>query len=117
VLDCSKPIVSANVDERVYDRLEVGSPATFQPLEGGKTYRGTVVNLTGAAGASANFAIPPLSLRKSSFYATIAIDDMGEAGCATGRTGTVTFNTGDGDSVREGAGESRLHLKGLLPES
>jgi multidrug resistance efflux pump len=110
VLDCSKPIVSANVDERVYDRLEVGSPATFQPLEGGKTYRGTVVNLTGAAGASANFAIPPLSLRKSPFYVTIAMDDMGGAGCAIGRTGTVTFNTGDGNSVRDGAGEGRPPL-------
>jgi biotin carboxyl carrier protein len=113
VLDCSKPIVSANVDERVYDRLEVGSPATFRPLEDGKTYRGTVINLTGAAGASANFAIPPLSLRKSPFYVTIAIDGMGEAGCAIGRTGTVTFETGDAHSV----GAGRPDLKGPLSES
>jgi hypothetical protein len=116
VLDCSKPIVSANVDERVYDHLEVGSPATFRPLEGGETYHGTVVNLTGAAGASGNFAIPPLSLRKSPFYVTIAIDDMGEAGCAIGRTGTVTFGAGDGRPVRA-AGESPPRLKGTLSES
>ena len=116
VLDCSKPIVSANVDERVYDRLEVGSPATFRPLEGNKTYRGTVINLTGAAGASANFAIPPLSLRKSSFYVTIAMDDMGEAGCSIGRTGTATFGRGEVGSAREDRGEGHLRL-GPLPES
>ena len=116
VLDCSKPIVSANVDERVYDHLEVGSPATFRPLEGGETYHGSVVNLTGAAGASGNFAIPPLSLRKSPFYVTIAIDDMGGAGCAISRTGTVTFGAGDGRPVRA-AGESPPRLKGTLSES
>ena len=55
VLNCSHPIVSASVDERVYNRLEVGSPATFQPLQDGKAYHGTVINLTGAAGAPANF--------------------------------------------------------------
>jgi hypothetical protein len=91
VLNCTSPIVSANVDERVYNRLEVGSPATFRPFQDGKTYSGTVVNLTGAAGAAANFAIPPSNLRKSPFYVTIAMDDMGSAGCAIGRTGTVTF--------------------------
>ena len=61
MLDCSHPIVSANVDERVYNRLEVGSPATFQPLQDGKAYHGTVINLTGAAGAPANFAVPPIN--------------------------------------------------------
>jgi multidrug resistance efflux pump len=117
VLDCSNPIVSANVDERVYDRLEVGSPATFRPFQGGKTYRGTVTNLTGAAGASANFAIPPLALRKSPFYVTIAIDDMGEAGCSIGRTGTVTFGSSDVSSARAESRESRPYLKGSISES
>ena len=91
VLNCSNPIVSANVDERVYNRLQVGAQATFRQSQDGKAYHGTVVNLTGAAGAPANFAIAPLTLRKSPFYVTIAMDDMGEAGCAIGRTGTVTF--------------------------
>jgi multidrug resistance efflux pump len=104
VLDCSHPIVSANVDERVYNRLEVGSPATFRPLEDGKTYRGTVVNLTGAAGAPGNFAIAPINLRKSPFYVTITMDDMGEAGCSIGRTGTVTFGNKDAASTRVDSG-------------
>ena len=35
VLDCSHPMVSANVDESVYNRLEVGGRATFRPSQGG----------------------------------------------------------------------------------
>ena len=116
VLDCSNPIVSANVDERVYNRLEVGSAATFRPLQDGKTYHGTVVNLTGAAGAPANFAIAPINLRKSPFYVTIAMDDMGVAGCSIGRTGTVTFGDGAAESARAGS-EAGPHLKGLLSGS
>jgi multidrug resistance efflux pump len=116
VLDCSNPIVSANVDERVYNRLEVGGPAMFRPLEDGKTYHGIVVNLTGAAGAPANFAIPPINLRKSPFHVTIAMDDMGEAGCSIGRTGTVTFGDSNADSASAGSGETRPHLKGSISE-
>ena len=110
VLNCSNPIVSANVDERVYNRLQVGSPATFRQSEDGKAYPGTVVNLTGAAGAPANFAIAPLTLRKSPFYLTIAMDDMGEAGCAIGRTGTVTF--GPEASARAQSSEDLPRSKG-----
>jgi len=108
VLDCSNPIVSANVDERVYNRLEVGSPATFRPLQDGKAYHGTVVNLTGAAGAPANFAIAPISMRKSPFYVTIAMDGMGAAGCSIGRTGTVTFGSDNAASAKAENADSRL---------
>jgi multidrug resistance efflux pump len=117
VLDCSHPIVSANVDERVYNRLEVGSPAMFRPLQDGKTYHGTVINLTGAAGAPANFAIAPINLRKSPFYVTIAMDDMGAAGCSIGRTGTVSFGDARGEAARAGSGDTGPHLKGSISES
>jgi multidrug resistance efflux pump len=117
VLDCSHPIVSANVDERVYNRLEVGSPATFRPLQDGKTYHGTVVNLTGAAGAPANFAIAPINLRKSPFYVTIAMDDMGAAGCSIGRTGTVTFGDNPADYARGAGGETDPNLRGSISGS
>ena len=91
-LDCASPIVSANVDENVYDRLELGGAAAFQLAQsGGKTYPGIIVNLTGPAGAPANFAISPASMRTSGFFATVAIAGMGDGGCAVGRTGTVTF--------------------------
>ena len=96
VLDCSHPLVSANVDESVYNRLEVGGRATFRPSQGGgRQYDGVIVNLTGAAAASGNFAIPPMAMRKSPFYVTVAVNGMDEGGCSVGRTGTVTFATGD----------------------
>ena len=100
VLDCAHPIVSANVDEGVYNRLEVGAPATFRPSQGGgKVYAATIVNLTGAAAAPANLAIPPLAMRKSPFYVTVAVEGMGEGGCAVGRTGSVSFEArGDGSA-------------------
>ena len=90
------PLVSANVDESVYNRLEVGGRATFRPLQGGvRQYDGVIVNLTGAAAASGNFAMPPVAMRKSSFYVTVAVNGMSEGGCSVGRTGTVTFPTSD----------------------
>ncbi len=107
VLDCSHPIVSANVDENVYNGLEAGGPATFRPSQGsGKTYPGTIVNLTGAAAASGNFAIPPVAMRKSPFYVTVAVDGLNEIGCAVGRTGTVTFGARDALAKNAKAGPS-----------
>ncbi len=107
VLDCSRPLVSANVDESVYNRLEVGGRATFRPSQGGgRAYRGTIVNLTGAAAASGNFAIPPVAMRKSPFYVTIAVNSVKEGGCSVGRTGTVTFETSAGPSTSDEAAPS-----------
>src|SRR5258708_19997805 len=116
-VECADTSVRANVDERVYNRLKVGSPAAFRPLQDGKTYHGAIINLTGAAGAQANFAIAPINLRKSPFYVTIAMDDMGEAGCSIGRTGTVTFGNEDTASAHAESGESRPHLMGSVSES
>ena len=116
VLDCSRPLVSANVDENVYNRLEVGGRATFRPSQSNaRRYNGVIVNLTGAAAVSGNFAIPLAAMRKTSFYVTVAVDGMSEGGCAVGRTGTVTFLTGDqpgeaadSDAGRGGAGVAPL---------
>ncbi len=102
VLNCAHPIVSANVDEGVYNRLEVGAPAEFRPSQGGgKIYAATIVNLTGAAAASANLAIPPVAMRKSPFYVTVAVEGMSEGGCSVGRTGTVTFATRETRAANE----------------
>src|SRR5271157_2324408 len=112
VLDCSRPLVSANVDESVYNRLEVGGRATFRPSQGGgRLYDGVIVNLTGAAAASGNFAIPLAAMRKSSFYVTVAVDGMKEGGCSVGRTGTVTFL--GGDEPRSAAGVARTGAETL----
>jgi multidrug resistance efflux pump len=59
VLDCRGAVVTANVTESVYNRLQLGDHATFEPNDGAGPISGTVVNLTGAAGAPANLAINP----------------------------------------------------------
>jgi len=106
LLDCSRALVTANVDENVYNRLEVGGRATFRlARQGAGPYEGVIVNLTGAAAASGNFAIPLAAMRKSSFYVTVAVDGMKEGGCSVGRTGTVTFL--GGDEPRSAAGVAR----------
>src|SRR5208283_5650083 len=116
VLDCSHPLVSANVDESVYNRLEVGGRATFRPSQrGGKLYDGVTVNLTGAAADSGNFAIPPAAMRKTSFYVTVAVDGMNEGGCSVGRTGTVTFATGDEPLSSGGAAAANSPVFGGSP--
>jgi multidrug resistance efflux pump len=95
LLDCSSAVVTANVSESVYNRLQVGSPATFRPSTGGKSYAGSVVNLTGNAGAPANFAILPGSLVKEPYHVTVAVPEIADSGeCEVGRTGRVTFEDG-----------------------
>jgi multidrug resistance efflux pump len=91
VLDCSGAVVTANVTETVYNRLQLGDHATFEPNDGGEPNDGTVVNLTGAAGAPANLAINPDALSKEPYRVTVAIGDAAAHGCTVGRTGRVVF--------------------------
>ena len=64
VLDCATAVVTANVEETVYNQLHVGAPARFRPSEGGADIIGTIVNLTGLSGVSGNLAIPAQGLQK-----------------------------------------------------
>ena len=96
VLDCSSLVVNANVDESVYNQLEVGGPVKFRPSDGdGQSYDGVIVNLTGASTAQANLAIPLSSIHKTLFYVTISAPGLLAQGCPVGRTGSVTFETKD----------------------
>lgn len=91
VLDCSSAVITANVTENVYNRLQLGDHATFEPNDGGAPISGTVVNLTGAAGAPANLAINPDALSKEPYRVTVALADAAAHGCTVGRTGRVVF--------------------------
>ncbi|WP_025038193.1 HlyD family secretion protein [Bradyrhizobium sp. DOA9] len=91
VLDCSSAVITANVTEGVYNRLQLGDHATFEPNDGGAPISGTVVNLTGAAGAPANLAINPDALSKEPYRVTVALADAAAHGCTVGRTGRVVF--------------------------
>ncbi len=111
LLDCASAVVTANVSESVYNRLQVGSPATFRPSTGGDSYSGSVVNLTGSAGAPANFAILPSTLAKETYHVTVAVPAIAESGeCSVGRTGRVMF--GDG-AVEAGATSADARALGL----
>ncbi|MCA1480466.1 HlyD family secretion protein [Bradyrhizobium sp. NBAIM08] len=91
VLDCSGAVITANVTENVYNRLQLGDQATFEPNDGGEPISGTVVNLTGAAGAPANLAINPDALSKEPYRVTVASRDAAARACTVGRTGRVVF--------------------------
>ncbi|MBN9061750.1 MAG: hypothetical protein BGP06_20625 [Rhizobiales bacterium 65-9] len=92
ILDCSTAVVTANVAEAVYNRLKIGSPATFHPSDSGESFDGVVVNLTGMSGAPANFAIQPHALLKEAYHVTVSVPRLAETGgCAVGRTGRVVF--------------------------
>jgi multidrug resistance efflux pump len=94
LLDCSGAVVTANVTESVYNRLQLGSIAHFRPNDGGAELSGTIVNLTGSAGAAANLAISPDALSKEPYRVTVSIPDLNDAaqGCNVGRTGRVIFS-------------------------
>ncbi|WP_234681878.1 HlyD family secretion protein [Bradyrhizobium monzae] len=91
VLDCSGAVITANVTESVYNRLQLGDRATFEPNDDGAPISGTVVNLTGAAGAPANLAINPDALSKEPYRVTVAPRDSASQACTVGRTGRVVF--------------------------
>ncbi|TFV79057.1 HlyD family efflux transporter periplasmic adaptor subunit [Bradyrhizobium frederickii] len=94
LLDCSGAVVTANVTESVYNSLQLGSVAHFRPSAGGPELAGTVVNLTGSAGAPANLAINPDALSKEPYRATISVPALndGSNNCPVGRTGRVIFS-------------------------
>ena len=93
VLDCSSTVVTANVTERVYNRLQIGAPARFHPADGSPDVDGVIVNLTGAAGAAANLAISPDALSKEPYRVMVSAPYAGgnARDCKVGRTGRVIF--------------------------
>ena len=95
VLDCSSTVVTANVTERVYNRLQIGAPARFRPADGSADVDGVIVNLTGSAGAAANLAINPDALSKEPYRVTVSTPYAGSSvqDCKVGRTGRVIFSS------------------------
>lgn len=95
VLDCGSALVTANVTERVYNRLHIGMPARFRPADGSVEIAGTVINLTGSAGAAANLAISPDALSKEPYRVMMSVSHEAGASndCKVGRTGRVIFES------------------------
>jgi multidrug resistance efflux pump len=93
LLDCNAVLVTAVVSEAVYNRLQIGTAATFRSRGGGEAMSGRVVNLTGVASASANLAIAPSALTKEQYRVAVEIPELGadNQSCNVGRTGQVVF--------------------------
>jgi multidrug resistance efflux pump len=96
LLDCNDPVVTANVTESVYNRLQLGEQAKFEPNDSSPAIKGVIVNLTGASGAPANLAINPDALNKEPYRVTVSMPGIGTTGkdCEVGRTGRVVFDQG-----------------------
>jgi hypothetical protein len=94
ILDCGGAVVTANVTERVYNQLQRGAAARFRPSDGGRDIEGTVLNLTGSAGAPANLAINPDALSREPYRVTVSVPAVAAnaADCEVGRTGRVIFS-------------------------
>jgi hypothetical protein len=94
LLDCNGAVVTANVTEGVYNQLQLGEVAKFEPKDGSPAINGLIVNLTGASGAPANLAINPGTLNKEPYRVTVSMPGIGSAGkdCEVGRTGRVVFD-------------------------
>ena len=92
LLTCKTALVTAAVGESVYNRLHMGMPARFIPHGASQGLGGTIINLTGVAGASSNYAIDPSALNKGPYRVTVAVPSLARSDhCAIGRTGRVVF--------------------------
>jgi multidrug resistance efflux pump len=100
VLDCVAAVVTAVVSEDVYNRLQVGSPARFQPRDGREDLPGRIISLTGPSGSPANLAIRLRASMRESYHVTVAVPKLAEGhGCMVGRTGRVFFNDGPQEAM------------------
>jgi len=96
LLDCSGAVVTAAVSEEVYNTLHTGMPARFVARGSHVELEGLIVNLTGMAGASSNYAIAPSALIKEPYRVTVAVPGVtGESVCDIGRTGRVLFGAAE----------------------
>jgi multidrug resistance efflux pump len=109
LLDCSSEVVTAAVNERVYEKLRVGDPTRFHLLGNGTDYSGQVIRLGGLAGPSDNWALSSSAFAKDLFRVTVSIAEIKEPGCGVGRTGRVLF-----ESKEEAKGSIGSHLLGLF---
>jgi multidrug resistance efflux pump len=100
VLDCGGALITATVGESVYNRLRIGSPARFQPGDGGDDLAGTVIGLTGSSTTPANFAILPAALAHAAYHVTVSVPGLaGARTCDIGRTGRVVFDGAHADLI------------------
>jgi multidrug resistance efflux pump len=100
VLDCGALVVTAVVGEGVHNRLQVGSPARFQPRDSQGQLIGRVILLTPTSATPANQAIQPSAPMRTMYLVTVTIPKLAEGqGCMIGRTGRMFFNDGPPEAM------------------
>ena len=81
LIDCTRPLVTAEVGDRIFRSLRLGMPGAFMPVGGGEPFRGNVVEmhspLTGGTGGA--------------YRVVMHVNDPTND-CQTGRAGRVSFN-------------------------
>jgi multidrug resistance efflux pump len=113
LLSCETAVVTAAVNEAVYNRLSIGMSAQFVPRGAGEGLPGTVVNLTGMADASSNYAIDPAALTRQPYRVTVAVPSLARTeACTIGRTGHVVFGDRQIDSL---FAQSLSRVRSYLP--
>lgn len=94
VLDCKATVVTAAVSEANFNKLHIGSKATFRMRGASEELPGQVIGLYGLAAVAANLAINQGTLAREPYHVSIEVPALSTAAtCQIGRTGIVTFDT------------------------
>ena len=94
VLDCNATVVTAAVSEANFNKLQIGSKASFRLRGEAEELPGRVIGLHGLASTSANLAINQATLAREPYHVTIEVPALATGkNCQIGRTGIVTFDT------------------------
>jgi multidrug resistance efflux pump len=93
LLDCKATIVTAAVSEANFNKLNIGSPASFRLRGESEELPGHVIGLYGLAAVVANLAINQGTLSREPYHVAIEVPALVSRGkCEIGRTGIVTFH-------------------------
>jgi biotin carboxyl carrier protein len=105
VVDCSSTVVTLSVAQSVYDRLSVGSAATFRPAGTRRALPGTVIRMAGRGAGSLyrNLAVSPSERHLERQDVMLLVPGLREdpaLACAVGRSGRAFFEARPLDGLR-----------------
>jgi len=91
VLYCDRPLVTALVNESVYNQLQVGSPASFRPRGDQQALAGQVTRLSRIL--PSELAIQPSAATRKSYHVVVSVPKLKDGeDCLVGRTGRLRFD-------------------------
>jgi hypothetical protein len=105
LVDCTTVMITAAVNEQLYNTLRQGDPAQFRLLGSSEVFDAVVTRLggTGAAALYANLAIGPTPDHLKRYDVTLSAPMLARStttACAVGRTGRVVFSDSPLAAVR-----------------